>query len=488
MTTKTATDKKTKFSQRQCDLLNTSGTTEDFRFFRKPNIIYIPRKINKFLDTLNESQLISIDSNIDVAKDYIRIFLSKFAHSFFIYQPNFIDDSLFSEIELKDNTDGVLNMSQRRLCETIFGNYNGANCIKLKQIICILTCSDDRYKYDPIIVVNKIINLESIDGKVSQNSFAYKLTNNYIKYGFTSYEVKSEKVLKIMERNYYRHLSSLMDNIICKNIIRTYSMLELPTLEQVEKEAARLVKEGYTHKGKIFKYRNGQSSKKDNNEKYRYVEDHIDRFKFLTKNGLMLPVISSNKVAGGRISDSITLMPSWIRKLIKINGRYINQIDFTCLHPNLAVHIYGGHTHYLTHDLIANELGITKTEVKTNHLSFFNKKINRMRNDIIFDKNGDFIRTEPNKIFPFYVENEMGMMQKIFDDKKENGYKITTQKLFTLEVEIMTAVITKLNSIGIYVLYIYDALACAPKHSATVLRVMNETVLEFGVFTTAHVD
>ena len=82
----------------------------------------------------------------------------------------------------------------------------------------------------------------------------------------------------------------------------------------------------------------------------------------------------------------------------------------------------------------------------------------------------------------------MGMMQKIFDDKKENGYKITTQKLFTLEVQIMTAVITKLNSIGIYVLYIYDALACAPKHSATVLRVMNETVLEFGVFTTAHLD
>ena len=58
----------------------------------------------------------------------------------------------------------------------------------------------------------------------------------------------------------------------------------------------------------------------------------------------MLPIVSSNKIAGGRISDSITLMPSWIRKLIKINGRYINQIDFTCLHPNLAVQIYGGHT------------------------------------------------------------------------------------------------------------------------------------------------
>ena len=91
MTTKTATDKKTKFSQRQCDLLNLSGTTEDFRFFRKPNIIYIPRKINKFLDTLNKSQLLLIDSDIDVAKDYIRYSLSKFAHSFFIYEPNFIE-------------------------------------------------------------------------------------------------------------------------------------------------------------------------------------------------------------------------------------------------------------------------------------------------------------------------------------------------------------------------------------------------------------
>ena len=82
--------------------------------------------------------------------------------------------------------------------------------------------------YDPIIVVNKIINLESIDGKVSQNSFAYKLTNNYIKYGFTSYEVKSEKSIKGNGKKLLQAFIEFDGNIICKNILEAYSMIEPP--------------------------------------------------------------------------------------------------------------------------------------------------------------------------------------------------------------------------------------------------------------------
>ena len=55
--------------------------------------------------------------------------------------------------------------------------------------------------------------------------------------------------------------------------------------------------------------------------------------------------------------------------------------------------------------------------------------------------------------------------------------------MFTKEVEIMADCIRKLNTVGIYVLYVYDALLCERKHKDTVEKIMNETVLEHGVFT-----
>ncbi len=75
------------------------------------------------------------------------------------------------------------------------------------------------------------------------------------------------------------------------------------------------------------------------------------------------------------------------------------------------------------------------------------------------------------------------MLSRIYHDKKENGYKITSQKMFKLEVEIMTDVIKYLNSVGIYVLYVYDALLCEEKDKAVVMETMNRIILEHGVKT-----
>jgi hypothetical protein len=58
-------------------------------------------------------------------------------------------------------------------------------------------------------------------------------------------------------------------------------------------------------------------------------------------------------------------------------------------------------------------------------------------------------------------------------------------KMFALEVQIMTEIISRLNKIGIYVIYVYDALCCKKSDSNKVQKIMNEVVLEFGVHTTA---
>jgi hypothetical protein len=41
------------------------------------------------------------------------------------------------------------------------------------------------------------------------------------------------------------------------------------------------------------------------------------------------------------------------------------------------------------------------------------------------------------------------MLSRIYQDKKANGYKITSKKMFKVEVEIMTDVIQFLNSKGV---------------------------------------
>ena len=40
-------------------------------------------------------------------------------------------------------------------------------------------------------------------------------------------------------------------------------------------------------------------------------------------------------------------------------------------------------------------------------------------------------------LFAYYSENEPDMLARIYNDKKEHGYKITSQKMLKLEVEII---------------------------------------------------
>lgn len=92
------------------------------------------------------------------------------------------------------------------------------------------------------------------------------------------------------------------------------------------------------------------------------------------------------------------------------------------------------------------------------------------------------MRSSP--LFDYYSKYESDMLSKIYYDKKANGHKITSQKMFKIEVDIMTDVIKRLNSIGVYVLYVYDALLCEGKDKAVVIETMNRIALEHGIKTT----
>jgi hypothetical protein len=91
-------------------------------------------------------------------------------------------------------------------------------------------------------------------------------------------------------------------------------------------------------------------------------------------------------------------------------------------------------------------------------------------------------------LFEFYSKHEADMLSRIYTEKKELGYKVTSAKMFSVEVAIMTDVIKHLSTLGINVLYVYDALLCEEKDKAIVVETMNRIILEHGVYTCVKVD
>lgn len=306
---------------------------------------------------------------------------------------------------------------------------------------------------------------------VGQESYRYRLTEMYRNKGVTKYDFQTQYCKNLLSKQYFKQLSIALDNPIARNLIKMYSKISLPTVEEIKEEAKRLIKMNYlTKKGKVLTMRNKHKNDywvdADNRS---FVEDNIELFLRLTENGYLIPSVGDSK-SGGRVTDSFVLMPSWIRNLCKIDGEQIVEADYSALHPNIAMKIYGGSEEYLTHDKVAQNLNMNVKQVKIEHLSFFNKRWGQLM---------------MSPVFEYYRQNETQMLSNMHADKEQNGYKSTSRKMFKAEVEVMTSVIEKLNSEGIIVGYVYDALFCSPKDKKRVTDIMNEEILKFGIKTKA---
>ena len=302
----------------------------------------------------------------------------------------------------------------------------------------------------------------------------YRLTEIYLKAGLVEYIIKDSGIVLNQNRLFYEQLNEAMVHPICSNLIKMYPKIELPSSKELLVIGKRLAKDGHrTKKDKILTVRNNHKNEywKDSDNR-SFVEDNIKLFEFLTSRGFMIPSVGDDK-SGGRVVDSFTLMPAWIREQITVNGIKLAECDYITLHPNIAVKIYKGKLTYLTHQSIAERTGIDVKSIKIEHLSFFNKQ---------------WLAMLKSPLFAFYSKHEPDMLSRIYKDKKEHGYKVTSAKMFSVEVAIMTDVIKHLSTIGINVLYVYDALLCEEKDKTIVVETMNRIILEHGVYTCVKVD
>lgn len=311
---------------------------------------------------------------------------------------------------------------------------------------------------------------------IGEKNHFYRLTPPYLGKGIVSYDLKTKEAKNLLNKHYYRVLSEAKKNPICENLIRFYHDITLPSMDQINKEADRLIALGYvTKKGKkLTKLNKHSRSYYKNHKELSFVEDAIEIFEYLTDNGLLIPVVGG-EASGFRVVDSFTLMPSWIRNLVLVNSKIQVESDYTCLHPNIAIALYDGSTSYLTHGDLGSELKIDIKKVKNEHLSFFNKEVWQMKQ---------------SPLYSYYQQNEPRMLQNVIAEKynSQHKHKITSRRLFAKEVELMTTVIQQLNKEGIYVGYVYDALFFHPDYAKRVKEVMDTTIEQFGIRTIAKLS
>lgn len=424
-------------------LLNDYKLSESALRFPNVNSILIPKKAEYNLRKYVSKDLLkAVDTNIDIAVEKCLVLLSNLASTYYT-------DSKWKALNAM-----LLHEQSKKTGNTFI----------YTKIIDVLTAGTSTGAF---IEVDKSY-------QVGLESKKFRLTDTYLKAGLIEYIIKDAGIIRTRNRIYYQQLYQAMTNPICANLIAMYPKIDLPTSEELLAIGKKLVKEvRTTKKGKILTVRNKHKDHYWLDVKNRsFVEDNIELFEFLTSRGFMIPS-AGDVSSGGRVVDSFTLMPSWIREQITVDGKRLTECDYVALHPNIAMKLYDGSLTYLTHELVAEKTGIDLKDVKIEHLSFFNMKWNDMRRSQLFD---------------YYSANETDMLARIYRDKNEHGHNITSQKMFKVEVDIMSAVIRDLNAKGIYVLYVYDALMCEEKDRKLVAETMNRIILEHCVKTSVKVN
>ena len=419
-------------------------------FFQNATTINIPQNIKRHIERkIPKSYLNKIDKNKKYAVENCLLFSSN------------LTSTLFSEDRWKSLSSKILSEQFKKGKDNTFNYTHIIEALKFNS------------ETTDAIIQTKKNNLGNDTYQEGITCKLYSFTDTFYNNSLVKYTITNPGIIAKRNKFIYGQIAKATDNIIATNLLKLYPRITLPTESELKIEANRLIKINHrTKKGKLLAKLNNHTKEyfKDTSKR-SFVEENIKAFKFLTDISFMIPIIGNYK-SGGRVFDSFSLMPSWIRKSVKIDNEPIVEVDFKALHPNIAMSIYGGSKKFLTHQQVAEESGIAIKRVKIQHLSFFNETLMGMK---------------WSPLYKYYQKTEPLLLKNIEYEKKssEYNYRITSMRMFAKEVEIMTECIRRLNEIGIYVGYIYDALFCKESEREIVKKIMNEVVVELGVYTIA---
>ena len=210
----------------------------------------------------------------------------------------------------------------------------------------------------------------------------YRLTDKYTYSEWKTYHFKTDKSKRLYLALKRVFRARVMNDELARNQYEQLTNLRAPTLKEVRRRGIYLANGMYTHKGK----RLVSSYKVKDKDKFYYVDDAIEMLKlYWPKRKLKEFAIYPGGYSCQRVTTAFTLLPSWVREMFTIasTGESLGSVDFSTLHPNI-VSMLSEEGGSITHDAVAEYLGISRTEAKIEHLSFFNKPITGFFDKVLY--------------------------------------------------------------------------------------------------------
>lgn len=409
--------------------------------------LHIPSKMEAVVrHHIPESRLRVIDDDMEVARELILLMIANLSNAYYT-----------------DQSDGW-----KRLSSSILRRQVSDSPDRIYRDILDLLVQGTTAK-GPIIQENRHYDR---DGHTCRS---FRLTDVYRNKGVKLYELTTPKAKAFRERTQRETLERVLDMGIGRNMLALYDRTSIFTIDHLMEVGLNLIEQGFRNKkGKLLTALGKHSRMEfaDADERV-FLEDQVEIYRRVTAGGYMHPIISDED---GRVVDAFTLMPSWIRALVLIDHERTTEIDFSCLHPNIASMVFGGSGKSLTHQEIADELGIDKSTAKTAHLSFFNLPWEKMRH---------------SPVWPFYATNEPDLIINLLAERTASGreekdqHKETSRTMIRIEVELMSEVLRRLNERNIFPIYVYDALQGKEEDAEIIRETMNAAARQMGINTTA---
>jgi len=407
--------------------------------------ISIVSKAEAKLEFVTKKDLLSIDADTDVAKELILIILSNLSNT----------STLASS-----STDTRVVQGYKKLYSPI-----------LKDQVKVNSKATSPYKK----ILNLLIKYNMIEkGKsystVSKTSNEYRLCRNFFNKGVVDYTLKTDVAKRLSNKDKASNLEKCISTVLGRNALANLERVEMPSLEEVKTHLEKKIKEGFINKaGQKLVSEGKNPGRYEDRDDVVTMERYLNDYSYL-KEHFHIPIITGDN-AGQRVITKWNLMASVIRELVKVDGEYLTECDYGSLHPNIANRVYRGENKVnINHDTVSSFLGITRKESKVLHLSFLNLRVDDMKRSPLYD---------------YYKANHLDLLIKVENDKlRHNTHKVTSQKMFTVETQMMSLAVDRLQDQGITVIYVFDCLYSKGSDAKIVTEVMNKVAEEFKVLTT----
>lgn len=268
---------------------------------------------------------------------------------------------------------------------------NNTQCEELFQILLkyeVLSVSKDEVSFIDW-------DLKSSGEYISKKPRAYICSEQFNRY-FKPYKITSTKIIdELKKKRSAKYMERLSSDEYRKLLIDIPERYEFPTIESIEAKAKEMVASGVKSKDgqtyvweysesdfgyvtKKFKVKNTiytRTIQVKTNDSVVSIQEGIDIYKRFINEGLYF----KDKGEATRYYTSFSLMPSWIRKYIKIDGKKLIENDFTALHSRLINKFIGCDIEELTgdsHTKLMNKLELSsRNEAKIIGLSYWNSMI-----------------------------------------------------------------------------------------------------------------